>query len=884
MIDRLNAALEGRYVIERELGEGGMATVYLARDEKHNRGVALKVLKPELAAVVGADRFLAEIETTAQLQHPHILPLFDSGQADGFLFYVMPYVEGETLRERIDRDKQLPVDEAVGIAVAVANALQTAHEAGVVHRDIKPGNILLSRGEPLVADFGIALAVGTASGTRLTETGLSVGTPYYMSPEQATGDQAIGAASDIYALGAVLYEMLVGEPPYVGNTAQAVLGKILQGAPVSATSIRKSIPLNVDAALDKALEKLPADRFTSAHDFARALGDPAFRHGMGPGSATAAPGSSRWKAIALGSAAVAVLALGGLVTVASRPASAPISGGGIARFETPFRPGQEPAFFSTTAYDLSRDGSKLVYRGPPSEASLPQLWLRQWDDIEATPVRGTTAALEPAFSPDGDAVAFRQEGEVHAIPLTAGPKTTFGPGRFPRWLDDGHIYVTGDSGVVRYPENGGTGVQVTRIREGEAGHIVVAVSPDGRRALLWVGITGGPTEIHRIDLESGDQERLVTGEGPTVLPTGHLVYQMGGSLFAAPFDVDEMAMTGEPVPVADNVRAFRASEDGKLFYSTGSSGNAQEELVWVRRGGAATPVEPGWAFDSGADNDGWSLSPDGRRIALRELTESGLDIWVKEVDGGPRSRLTFAEEEDRKPVWGPDGETVTFLSSRGENLDVLSRRADGTGGVQLVYDFERPIAEAFWAPDGTLVFRSSGVAGQVGGRDIQMIRPGEEEEPTPLLTAAYDEISPALSPDGRWLAYTSNETGQHEVFVRPFPDVESGRWQVSTDGGLSPKWSRDGSEIFYVSGARHMMAASVRTEPSFSVAARLELFSLAGSFIQSDISVPYDVGEGERQFLMGRAYAGRSEGAAPPPRVMLVTNWLDELRARVPTR
>jgi serine/threonine-protein kinase len=278
-VARLNAALEGRYTVERKLGEGGMATVYLARDLRHNRNVALKVLKPELAAVVGADRFLAEIETTANLQHPHILPLFDSGEADGFLFYVMPYVEGETLRDRVDREKQLPVDEAVRIATAVANALQHAHDRGVIHRDIKPANILMQDGEPLVADFGIALAVGAAGGSRLTETGLSVGTPYYMSPEQATGDQTVGPASDTYALACVLYEMLVGDPPYVGSTAQAVLGKIIQGEPVSATAIRRSITANVDAAIRKALEKLPADRFTGAQDFARALADPGFRHG-----------------------------------------------------------------------------------------------------------------------------------------------------------------------------------------------------------------------------------------------------------------------------------------------------------------------------------------------------------------------------------------------------------------------------------------------------------------------------------------------------------------------------------------------------------------------------------------------------------------------------
>ena len=256
-----------------------MATVYLADDLKHERKVALKVLKPELAAVVGAERFLAEIKVTANLTHPHILPLHDSGEADGFLFYVMPYVEGETLKERIKREKQLPVDEAVGIATAVANALDYAHRHKVIHRDIKPANILIQDGEPVVSDFGIALAVGAGGGDRLTETGLSLGTPYYMSPEQATGDQPVGSSTDTYALGSVLYEMLVGEPPYPGTTTQAVLGKIIAGKPVSAREHRSSVPANVDAAIRCAIEKLPADRFTSVQDFVRALADPGFRHG-----------------------------------------------------------------------------------------------------------------------------------------------------------------------------------------------------------------------------------------------------------------------------------------------------------------------------------------------------------------------------------------------------------------------------------------------------------------------------------------------------------------------------------------------------------------------------------------------------------------------------
>ncbi len=310
-ITRLNASLEGRYRVERELGESGMATVYLADDVKHERKVALKVLNPELAAVMGAERFLTEIKTTANLQHPHILPLYDSGEADGFLYYVMPFIEEETLADRLDREKQLPVDDAVTIASDVAEALHAAHEQSVIHRDVKPANILMSSGRPLVADFGIALAVSAVGGGRLTETGLSMGTPYYMSPEQASADREPTAASDVYSLGCVLYEMLVGEPPHTGSSAQAVLAKILTEEAPGATKTRASIPANVDAAIRKSLQKLPPDRFSGAHDFARALADPGFMYGATVTRAGYARGG--WNRLSVGLATAAgllALALG----------------------------------------------------------------------------------------------------------------------------------------------------------------------------------------------------------------------------------------------------------------------------------------------------------------------------------------------------------------------------------------------------------------------------------------------------------------------------------------------------------------------------------------------------------------------------------------------
>src|SRR5258708_6706834 len=272
-MDRLTPALEGRYTIERELGAGGMATVYLAHDVRHDRKVALKVLRPELSAVLGGDRFLAEIKPTPTLQHPHLLPFVDSGEADGLVFYVMPYVEGESLRDRLNREKQLPVEDAVRIAREVADALEYAHKHGIVHRDIKPENILLHGGHAMVADFGIALAAAKSEGgTRMTETGMSLGTPHYMAPEQAMGEREITPKADIYALGCVLYEMLTAEPPFVGATAQAIIARVMTEEPRSLTLQRRTIPPNVEAAVTVALAKLPADRFASAAQFSEALG------------------------------------------------------------------------------------------------------------------------------------------------------------------------------------------------------------------------------------------------------------------------------------------------------------------------------------------------------------------------------------------------------------------------------------------------------------------------------------------------------------------------------------------------------------------------------------------------------------------------------------
>ena len=765
-----------------------MATVYLADDLKHERKVALKVLKPELAAVVGAERFLAEIKTTANLQHPHILPLHDSGEADSFLFYVMPYVEGESLRERIDRDHQLPVDVAVSIATKVAGALQAAHERGVIHRDIKPANILLSKGEPLVADFGIALAVGAAGGGRLTETGLSLGTPHYMSPEQATGDVHVGPATDIYALGCVLYEMLIGEPPYTGSTPQAVLGKIITEPPAPVTKQRKSVPANVEATVNRALEKVPADRFSGAADFTRALADPGFRHGDEV-LAGAVVSVGPWKRLTMAMTVVAILAsaVAGWALLRLSPAP-PLP---VERFVAPFGDGQEPTFAGSSAFNLSPDGSMLVYRGFSEGDSESQLLLvRRWDDLEPSPIRGTEGGTQPVVSPDGQEVAFRAGGEVKVVSLQGGPVRTLTTGVRQEWGTDGYIYVTSDSRIVRVPATGGPPEPVTEAVDGEL-HYVMDLLPGEDVALVDVILDGVGFGVRALRLATGEMKALEPGTLGRYADSGHLVYiAPGGTLMAARFDPEAMELLGPSVALLEGVAAFSISDTGKLFYTIVASVSLSE-LVWVTRSGQATSVDPGHSFVLPA---GWGvrLSPDGTRVVFGSETQGNADIRVKHLPGGADERISFAEVADFRPFWTPDGQSLTYFSSA---RDVWTVPADGTERPSLLLDDERRVTHGSWSPDGKWLVLATAASAAVGlrFRDILVFRPGVDTAAAPLVASTeFAEAEPELSPDGRWLAYSSNETGREEVFVRPFPNVDSTRIRASIDGGLTPVWARSG--------------------------------------------------------------------------------------------
>jgi serine/threonine-protein kinase len=897
--DRLKNALADRYELLDQLGEGGMATVYLAQDLKHNRKVAVKVLKPELAAVVGADRFLTEIETTANLQHPHILALYDSGEADSFLFYVMPYVEGETLGQRLARERQLPVDEAVRIATDMAEALDYAHRAGVIHRDIKPANVLMQEGRPLIADFGIALAVGAAGGARLTETGLSVGTPYYMSPEQATGDQVIGAAADTYSLGCVLYEMLVGEPPYPGATAQAVLGKIIAGDPVSATRVRSSIPRNVDAAIQKALERLPADRFTSTKDFGAALADPGFRHG-GMDASVVGEAVGVWKTRTYATGAMAAVAI--LVALAGwlKPAPVPMPDP-VLRYSLPLPAGDGLFQMPQVRVALSPDGQTLVYAGNPEGGGAPRLYVRPRNQLRGTPLGPEGPVGNPTFSPDGTRIAYVGFPlSINVISLGGAPPVTVADSGFDAgslsWGPDGYIYGDADrtegalsDGIARVPEGGGSPelVSTPDTTRGEHWHHQPDALPNGKGVLFTIGRGSDRVEdeIGVVDLATGEHEALLTGVFARYSRSGHLVYVTAeGTLLAAPFDQESLSLTGDPVAVVQGVRVpvngrvdLVVSSNGTLMYSTGpATGGNEHELAWVTREGQGAAVDPGWTFNPGDANHGLALSPEADRVALRIQTDAGSDIWIKELPGGPLSRLTFHEAPERMPRWSNDGERVTFLSAREGDYDVWTKQADGTGEPELIYDHDVFLAQGFWSPDGDwLLVRTGGVANVEGGRDILALQPGTDGPPMSLLATQFDEWGPAFSRDGRWIAYQSTETGENEVFVRPFPDVESGKWQVSSGGGQSPLWSHGGTELFYWTSVGELVSVDVETDGRFRAGERRVLFDINGAEYRiPGVSGQYDISPDDERFLMLRR-AGTDDEATNE--LIVVENWFEEL-------
>ena len=885
--ERLSSALADRYRILRRLGEGGMATVYLAEDLKHRRQVAVKVLRPELAAVLGAERFIQEITTTANLQHPHILPLFDSGEADSFLYYVMPYIEGETLRAKLDRETQFGIDEAVKITTEVADALDYAHRHGIIHRDIKPENILLHDGRPMVADFGIALAVSAAAGGRMTETGLSLGTPHYMSPEQATAEKEITARADVYSLGSVLYEMLAGEPPHLGNSAQQIIMKIIADDARPVTDLRRSVPPNVAGALARSLEKLPADRFATAAKFAEALSDSAFTVPTTGSQHTPGPGRVGWKQriavpLAVATPLAIIAALWGWLRP---PLEVPAP---FIRYTMAFPDGKTLQPQWGTSLAVSPDGSRLVYVTPSEQGG--ELWSRERDQLRGTRLTGTEGAWHPFFSPDGQRVGFvTDERELRVVSLTGEPPFTVADSGLWRvggsWGTDGFLYVSLQqfgTTLARVPVEGGDGERVTSVdsARGELVHGWPDALPSGKGVLFSVAYNannvGERDEVAVVDLATGQHHALVQG----ILgryAAGYLIFaRYDGSVLAAPFDQDKLELTGPPVPLFSGIDAVPGpdvalSASGRLAYASGLSlRGTTGEVIWVDRAGRAEALDQGWTVTANITS-GPSLSPDGKRLAITVQAAEGGDIWIKDIDGGLFSRLTF-DGNSNSPKWSHDGRSILYRSEAELSYDIRVRRADGTGPAEMLLAWYRDIGHARWSNDSEWMLIATDPP-----LDVYAIRPGTDSVPMPLLTEEFSEAAPVLSPDGRWLAYVSNESGRSEVYVRSFPNVRDTKRQVSTEGGVEPMWAHSGDELFFKNPARQLVAVTVRTVPTFVVVQRQALFTVDPGIANFLTMARYDVAPDDQRFLMFR----------PPvngdslPGVTVVENFLEEVKARV---
>ena len=880
---RLRAALTDRYHIERELGAGGMATVYLAEDLKHHRKVAIKVLHAELSALLGPDRFLKEIELTARLQHPHILPLFDSGSADGLLYYVMPYVDGETLRSRLDRDKQLSITDATRIASEAADALDYAHSRGIVHRDIKPENILLQNGHALVADFGIALAVAQAGGTRMTQTGLSLGTPQYMSPEQAMGEREIGPRSDIYSLGAVTYEMLAGDPPFVGSTAQAIVAQVITSEPRSLTSQRRSVPAHVNDAVFTALEKLPADRFATATQFAAALTNNSF---------TAATGSALrrdrsregWSSritepLVLALSAIVVALLAALAIVARRTAS---SDAFPMRVELPLSPGGVPSGSPA----LSPDGHTIVYAGraPSGQATSPfmggatSLYLRRLDQLTSQAIPNTENPGLPAFSPDGSSIAvIVNRRKLIRVPLDGGPAVTLAD--VPDdggvdWSSSGDIVVGGGAfeelkGLYRVNAGGGALTPLTHVdtKRKEHSHEYPRVLDDGRTVVftIWYG-TVDRAELAVTSLDDGSNVSplgILAARALGVV-NGQLVYvRADGSIMAVPFDVGRRRVTGIPVQVLDSVRmtgaetgyaAASLTQSGGLVYATGA---LNRRLVWVDQSGAAHD-----AFGEPREFEFVRLSPDGQRAALGISTGTGNNVWVVNFAAGTLTPLTTTGRS-RNPIWSSDGRRILFASNYSGQAALWWQPADGSGpAVMAGMPHHNP-----WfvdlSPDGHTTAFNAIYDGTFNLETFSLDSVHAERDVSASPTAV--EAFGRFSPDGHSIAYNSDESGRPEVYVRPFPDVGS-RIQVSTGGGRRPVWAPDGKTLYYWEGNR-MMSAMLARDPALRVVSHKPLF-------EGPYETDYDVSHDGSRFLM-------IETETSGLNLVVIPNWLTELRAKL---
>jgi len=902
----------GCYEIGVQIGAGGMGEVYQAHDSKLGRDVAIKVL-PEAFAhdAERLARFQREAKMLASLNHPNIATIHGLEESNGAQYLVMELVAGATLAERLKREGALPIEEALKICGQVAEALEAAHEKGIIHRDLKPANVKVTpEGKVKVLDFGLAKAfAGDATNDdpsnsptlsmAATMHGVILGTAAYMSPEQARG-KAVDKRTDIWAFGCVLYELLTGKQAFAGDDITDILAAVVRAEP-DWQALPAATPMQVRALLRRCLQKDKTLRLQAAGDarieIHEALTAPV------PAEPVAAQRKSRerlvWAAAASALALIAIaFAIGFVLRAPKPPQSLP-----AVRLSTEI--GADASLFTGGGSDaiLSPDGTRLALVAAGSDKKR-RIYIRSLDQLQAAALAGTENARGPFFSPDGQWIGFFADGKLRKISVQGGAAVTLCDAvddRGGSWGEDGTIVFTPDSNGValsKVSSAGGTPQPLTTLNKqaGEETQRWPQVLP-GSKAVLFTSNTHGnnyeDADIVVYSMASGQRKTVQRGGFyARYLPSGHLVYMHEGTLFAVPFDLKRLEATGQPAPILEGVvtspsvggAQFSFSETGNLVYVAGGTAGQNISIYWMDHEGKFTPLRetPGAYYDP-------AFSPDGKRLALEIFDGKRSDIWVYEWERDALTRLTFAGEANRFPVWTPDGQRIVYSSlEKGGVYNLWWIRADGAGDAQRLAESKSkytPQAAGSWRPDGkVLAFRESNPG---TGDDIMTLSiEGDEKsgwkpgEPKPFVNSAFAELEPAFSPDGRWLAYISNESGNNEVYVRPFPGP-GGKWQISTGGGLYPKWSSNGKELFYRTEDSKIMAVTYTASADSFHADKPQLWS-PGQFTDRGLgNYNFDLHPDGKRFAVLKAPG--AEQAAGVNKVNFIFNFFDELRRRVPT-
>ena len=877
-----------------------MGEVYRARDTRLERIVAIKILPAELSSDLTRKlRFEREAKAISSLNHPNICVLHDVGSQDGVDYLVMECMEGETLAKRLEKGP-LPVEQVLKYGMQIADALGKAHCSGVVHRDLKPGNIMLTTTGAKLLDFGLAKPVAPLASmatltsanlaSEVTEQGAIVGTFQYMSPEQIEGKE-LDARSDIFSLGAVLYEMTTGRKAFEGRSQISVASAILEKEPMPISAIKPMIPATLDHAIRRCLAKDPEERWQTARDLALELKWVAEGGSQVGVPARFAPASGiRWRLAWVG-AAVVFFALFALALFVIEYISHPKAQ--VQTIRASINPPPNAAFTTSStvggAMAISPDGRLLAY-SVEGKNNIPQLWVRSLDNLESRPLSGTEQAFAPFWSPDSKWIAFfTANGMLKKVEASGGPVETLcaaQSGRGGAWNQDGLIIFAPNIGqpLFQVAATGGTPVPITQLDASrrENTHRWPQFLPDGKHYLFFVraGLTSA-TGLYVGKLGSSERQKLLgISMNALYAPPGYLLFGRGDTLMAQPFEATNMRITGEPIAMAHevsfspapNFSNFSVSQTGLLVYSSAVV-EAGFQLAWYDRQGKLLSKlgSPEYEFAS------WpQISPDGKRLAIRllSLPAGTYDIWVYDLTRGVQTRMSFGALTAYEPVWSPNGKQLAYAHSLPQATDdhLYLLGADGTGKEEAL---EQPIIESLgnypssWSPDGqVLLFDHQDKAGKFS---IWVLPFGGDRKPYTFVESQFNSLAGKFSPDGHWVAYVSNDSGIEQVYVAPFPGP-GGRVQVSIGGGSQPRWRRDGQELFYLSSELKMMAAQITaTAGDFRVGSVRTLFTVSSlGTVPGDL---YDVSTDGQKFIIVQDI----EHTSTLP-LTLVTNWTAALR------